>query len=1142
MGPFRCGIAVFAFAAASAASAQMLPGAGPYNVRIVSGGIGTETELPSDSRLQDADSEYTIVGWIRPDLLRDGMAIVSLGGETGRTLSLDDRGRLVFASGASSARSDRSVSVDRWSHVAAVVRDGQVSFFVDGRRAGSGRIEQTSVAPSVAIGPVVDGRPHLAATLVDFGVDSSALSAAQISSRAAAPPDFELAQIWEVGRGWPFQSQANIGLTRQQDAWTLPRSDAEPSAPVAVEPEALPALQSASANTWTINGWSLAAAPTVEADDRSLSSAGASADGDWYEATVPGTVLQTLVDRGVYPDPYYGLNNMAIPESLARQDYWYRTEFDVPPDAVGKRLSVLLNGVNYASEVWINGEQVGETRGAFIRGEFPFMAQDGTNAIAIRVSPPPHPGIPHEESIAAGPGENGGQMAIDGPTFVATEGWDWIPGIRDRNTGLWRSVELVATGPVELGDVQVITDLPLPRTDSADVYVNVPVTNTTSAPLTADIEVTVADVRLSRRVTLAANEDAIVSFDPVGDPALRFADPQLWWPNGYGDPTLHDLAVEAIVEGRPSDSYGARFGIREVSYDLGLMNGDGELRRVNVQTTDGKLADEKLIDISHENIWETPKGWAETLTPAGEASSAVVPVTDYEFPYTHLTIRVNGVKIAARGGNWGMDDAMKRISRARLAPYFRLQRDAHMNIIRNWMGTNTEPEFYELADEHGMMIMNDFWQSTQNFQVEPQDPQLFLQNARDTIARYRNHPSIILWFGRNEGVPYPLLNEGLDEAVFELDGTRWFTGSSNVVNLQYSGPYNYRPPEGYFTDLAQGFSVETGTPSLATLESIEAVVPESERWPISDTLAYHDWHFGGNGDVATFMATLAERFGEGTSLADFERKAQMMNVESYKAIFEGLQAGLWDKSSGRLLWMTHPAWPSNHWQIYSWDYDTHGSYYGVRSAAEPVHIQLNLHDDRVVAVNTTRSAMPGLVATTAVYDLSGEELWTRTDRFNATRNGITRFDAVPMDDLLANDAMLLVEQTLSGPDGAELSRNFYWRGADDASYRALNELVEVDLDISVTREPGTSDYRRARVLLTNSSSTPALATKLTLVDTEGERILPAFYGENYVSLLPGQSRSLVIEWPLTDPSGDPTPEAFELRTRGWNVAEEAVRP
>ena len=198
-----------------------------------------------------------------------------------------------------------------------------------------------------------------------------------------------------------------------------------------------------------------------------------------------------------------------------------------------------------------------------------------------------------------------------------------------------------------------------------------------------------------------------------------------------------------------------------------------------------------------------------------------------------------------------MDDPRRRIARDHLEPFFELHRAAHLSIIRNWLGQDTEAVFYDLVDEYGLLKPNDFWVSTQDFPLEPQDPELFLANARDVVSRFRNHPSIAVWFGRNEGVPQPILNEGLADLIATLDGTRYYTGSSNSVNLQGSGPYNYRPPEQYFTGLARGFSVEVGTPSVSTLEALRASLPEAERWPLGDTYAYHDWHFGGNGDVAS---------------------------------------------------------------------------------------------------------------------------------------------------------------------------------------------------------------------------------------------------------------------------------------------------
>src|SRR5690349_895729 len=272
-----------------------------------------------------------------------------------------------------------------------------------------------------------------------------------------------------------------------------------------------------------------------------------------------------------------------------------------------------------------------------------------------------------------------------------------------------------------------------------------------------------------------------------------------------------------------------------------------------------------------------------------------------------------------------------------------------------------------------------------------------------------------------------MLKEGLSDVIAKCDGTRHFMGSSNVVNLQGSGPYNYRPPVGYFTDLASGFSVETGTPSLATLEAIQAMVPAQDRWPLSDSIAYHDWHFGGNGDIKSFMETLAARYGAGTSLEDFERKAQMMNYETYRAVFEGLQAHMWTKNSGRLLWMTHPAWPSNHWQIYSSDYDTHAAYYGVKKATEPLHAQLNLPDLDVSVINTTLTPRPGLRLTTRVLALDGRVLLEREDPVDAAANDITRLPAMDIRAPLQAQGLVLVALRLR-ENGQIVSSNTYLQG------------------------------------------------------------------------------------------------------------------
>ena len=286
-------------------------------------------------------------------------------------------------------------------------------------------------------------------------------------------------------------------------------------------PANAPVLLPMGEKAWALRShWKLTAAPAVSAAGSVISAPGF-ADAAWMHATVPGTVLTSMVDRGMYPDPDFGLNNMAIPESLNKQDYWYRIEFEAPRGAAGQHTELTFLGINYAAEVWLNGQRVGDVRGAFIRGTFdvtPLLRAKGMNALAVRISPPPHPGIPQEQSVKGGPGENGGAMCLDGPTFVATEGWDWIPAIRDRNSGIWQDVVLTVTGQLTLGDAQVITHLPLPDTSSADVSIEVPVHNPSTQALQAKVHADFEGVSVDKMVT-AAPGDTLVKLSAGRVPA-----------------------------------------------------------------------------------------------------------------------------------------------------------------------------------------------------------------------------------------------------------------------------------------------------------------------------------------------------------------------------------------------------------------------------------------------------------------------------------------------------------------------------------------------------------------------------------------------------------------------------------------------
>jgi beta-galactosidase/beta-glucuronidase len=1063
---------------------------GPYNGSFLRDGVGLEKKIHAP----DA-AEWSMYLWFRLDQQPGGQILLGAVGE--RSLTIAD-GHLVFRAGrAGQVSASSQVTAGAWRFAAATYDGATLRLYQDGKPVGESAMKLPGGNGSMTMGPF-GGR------ILGFTYDTELLPESRIQVLATTHENFDLARFEAGSKCWPFQTRAQAGYRAPQDPGTLPKSLAAFSKPVSNAPPIASAL----------GAWRLIEEPKVQANGNVLSKVGFDVS-SWMPATVPGTVLTTMINNGIYPDPDYGLNNMAIPESLSRQDYWYRTEFMAPALGRGQHFVLTFEGINYTAEVWLNGQRLGDIRGAFVRGVFDASSvQAGSrNALAVRIAPPPHPGIGHEQSITAGPGENGGAMCLDGPTFVCTEGWDWIPAIRDRNTGIWQDVTLTAVGTVAIGDPRVITKVP--STDRAEVTVHVPLTNSSGQTVASMVRASFEGVGLSRQVSVAPGKSEVTF-------AATVEHPRLWWPNGYGKPELYHLKL--VVEG--SDSKQLRFGIREITYELSLLDSAGALRRVEYAPAKTAESGEQVIDTRHEGILKAAAGWVYSLPPGQEHSPAISTVADTR-AQPFLIIKVNGVRIVCKGGSWGIDDSRKRSSREHLEPFFRLHRDANLTMIRNWVGQSTEEVFYDLADEYGLLVWNDFWESTQDYNVEPSDSALFLDNARETLLRYRNHPSIVMWCGRNEGVPPPAINVGLDQLIRDLDGTRIYMPTSNQVNLQNSGPYLHHEPVDYFTTLSRGFAVEVGIPSFPTLEAFQNAVPVEDQWPPSDTWAYHDWHFGGNGDTRFFMAALEQQFGVATDLTDFERKAQMINYVNHRAIFEGMNAHLWNPNTGRMLWMTQPAWPSTNWQILSSDYDTQGSFYGAKKGCEPVHVQMNLPGLETAVVNNTAHDMDGLTLRARAFSIDGKQVFSKEQKVNAAP--VSESEAFRVE--LPEHDLSLVKLELRDARGGLVSENFYWYAAELAVYRRLNDLPQVELTGSAK-----ANGSHITVKLANSGAAPALMSKLTLVnEVTGKRLLPAYFSDNYVSLLAGESKVIEIDCPSAAAAGQ-----LALNLRGWNVRAAAI--
>lgn len=507
-----------------------------------------------------------------------------------------------------------------------------------------------------------------------------------------------------------------------------------------------------------ISGWELADSKQVTASEKTLFDP-AFDTSSWYNATVPGTVLTTLVNQGVYPDPYWGLNNLSIPDDLCRTDWWYRIAFNIPKKEVGKRVFLRFNGINYKAEIWLNHQLVGKMIGAFVAGEFEvtsFLRNDVPNVLAVRILPPDNPGIPQEQNSVSH-GGNGGVLCLDGPTFISSEGWDWVPGIRDRNMGLWQDVEILFKQDLSIKDTQVLTDLPLPETKTAKITVNLNVINHTSEVKESDIEVKMEDIELRKRVSLQPNEIKKVTFNADEFVQLNIKKPRLWWPNGYGNQDLYVMKVSLMQDGILSDEQTIRFGIRELDYELTVQK-EGRAQRILFNPLKAYATHKVVID-NLDKVEVEPNIWIPSLK--GHSVEGIEELAENTNLY--MIVRVNGKRIFCKGGNWGMDDAMKRSSKERLEPYVRFHKEQGFTMIRNWTAESTEEAFYELCDEYGILVFNDFGLSTGNYNLLPTDYDLFLNNVHAIVTRYRNHPSIALWCPQNEGFPPAYLENGFSK-------------------------------------------------------------------------------------------------------------------------------------------------------------------------------------------------------------------------------------------------------------------------------------------------------------------------------------------------------------------------------------------
>ncbi|MGC2638469.1 MAG: discoidin domain-containing protein [Acidobacteriaceae bacterium] len=810
-------------------------------------------------------------------------------------------------------------------------------------------------------------------------------------------------------------------------------------------------------------GWRVQRASLVTAGGEQIAQPAFDAQ-DWMIATVPGTVLTSYLNDGAIANPDFGDNQYDVSDSFFCSDFWYRDEFVAPagPPA-GGHFWLNFDGINWKAEIYLNGLEVGRIHGGMMRGRF-----DVTGII--------HPGAQNALAVRiianANPGStkdkagrtvNGGALGRDNPTFHAAAGWDWISTIRGRGDGIWDNVTLTTTGPVAVENPLVTTTLPLPDTTHADVSIEATLHNQSAQATSGTLQVSFGDVRIEEPLTLQPSTSQTVKLTPADYPGLHLANPKLWWPVGYGDPNLYPVRISFSVGTQISDTTAFEAGVRQFTY-----------------SEDGGV----------------------------------------------LKMWINGRRLIARGGNWGFSESMLRYRQREFDTVMRYHRDLHFNMIRNWVGMTDQEAFYDAADRYGVVIWQDFWLANPWDGPNPDDDHLFLVNAKDYLLRIRNHASLGLFCGRNEGYPPPPIDEGLRTLTATLDPGSHYISSSADGPVSGHGPYQVEPLRYYFEHAPTKFHSEMGAPNVPELSTLERTMPEAALWPQGYEWPLHDYFIRSMFPEFHFPPSeIDAEYGGANNIADWVQLAQFVDYNAYRGMYEGQSKN----RLGLLIWMSHPAWPSILWQTYDYFFDTDAGYFGAKKGAEPLHIQWNAATDAVEVVNDSAGEQTGLTAHAEVLNLDGSVQWQKSAALDSQEDSTVSPFTIQYPAALSKTHFIRLTLT---KDGRVVSTNFYLRGLKENDSKGIRDLApaQVKLKSRIARD---GDTWHLTAELHNVSKTPALMVRIKAVRAKtGDLIAPALYDDNYIALVPGERQTLHVTLLEADTRG----EKPRLIVEGYNLS------
>lgn len=802
---------------------------------------------------------------------------------------------------------------------------------------------------------------------------------------------------------------------------------------------------------------------------------------------LPTTVFAALVKNENFKDPFFANNLERVPREWFKTNWRFLKEFEVSGSQAESFSQLCFDGINYSADVLLNGQKIASAdtlKGAFrmFKLDVSGRLKAGKNDLEVRVYPP-----------------KPGDFTIG---FV-----DWTPPAPDNNMGIWRGVRLQFNGVVSFEHPFVKSKINPENMKEAALTVESWVVNHSDENVKTTVKAQIEKVLVSQNVELKPWEKKLVVFTPEKFPELIFKDVRLWWPYTMGDPNLYVLKLSGIIGRNLTDTISQTFGIREVS--------------------------------------------------------------DYINPQGSRAYKVNGRDIQIRGGGW-TDDLLLRENPANVEAQVQYTKLMNLNCIRLEGIWGESSVLFDLCDKYGILLMPGWscqWEHDQFVGKKcdkfggietTEEMSLIARSLNDQVFWLRNHPSIFVWVLGSDRLPRPELEKMYLNNLADVDPTRptlsacimltsEITGSTAV---KMNGPYDFVSPNYWYIDIknggAFGFNTETGPgPQIPPIETLRKMFPEDKLWPINEIWNYHCGR-GQFNTLENYLTALNTRYGVSQSIDEFEKKAQLANYEAIRPMFESFAVNK-AEAGGVIQWMLNAMWPKLYWQLYDYYLMPNSAFFGTQSALKPLNIIYNYGNNGVFISNDYQKDFDKLTAEIKVLDLNSKVVSTESIPFSI--KAYTSQKLIDMPVLKGITPVYFADLRIKSSEGKELARSFYWLSTKNdvpdfkksnwyitpmkeyADFKALATMPtsEIKSDFKTEQQ---NDQTVVTIHLKNTSTKLALFIELKAKGkTSKELILPIFWSENYISLLPGEERTLSVKMNKTDLKGDQP----EIEVNGFNT-------